>query len=263
MRAAREIIKAVAKEFGVYEWTRTRKDLTYRTLRNSKLATRLLAKRLLRKFGDKVPMFINEFENSDLLSYIDLELVKVNNHLHGVSSPLNLRALYVLCRAIKPNSFVETGVAGGASSFVILSALEKNRKGHLYSIDLPPNNWDKDKTSYRKIDHVTLAQDKEPGWIVPDELRARWTLIVGDSKEKLKPLVEQLGEIDVFYHDAEHTYQAMLWEYQTVWPYISTGGVLCSDDVTWNRAFGTFKEQISCCGRAKRWFDFGMIRKVS
>jgi len=263
MGTAREIIKAVAKKVGVYQWTRTRKDLTYRALRDSKLATRFLEKRLLRKFGDKIPMLINEFEDSDLLSYIDSELAKVSNHLHGVSSPLNLRALYVLCRAIKPNNFVETGVASGASSFVILRALEKNRKGHLYSIDLPPGNWDKDKTSYREIDHVTLPEDKEPGWIVPDKLRQRWILILGDSKEKLEPLLEQLGQIDIFYHDAEHTYQAMLWEYQTVWPYISTGGVLCSDDVTWNRAFATFKEQIGRCGRAKRWFDFGMIRKVS
>ncbi|MDQ1280386.1 MAG: hypothetical protein QG670_1649 [Thermoproteota archaeon] len=45
--------------------------------------------------------------------------------------------LYVLCRQLKPYVVVETGVAGGMSSSYILCALEENKYGRLYSIDVP------------------------------------------------------------------------------------------------------------------------------
>lgn len=45
--------------------------------------------------------------------------------------------LYVLVRTTKPKSIIETGVAGGDSSALILQALHDNKKGKLYSIDLP------------------------------------------------------------------------------------------------------------------------------
>ena len=38
-------------------------------------------------------------------------------------------------------------------------------------------------------------------------------------------------------HDSEHTYENMTWEFQTVWPYLKTGGLLLSHDVEANSAF--------------------------
>jgi len=45
--------------------------------------------------------------------------------------------LYNLIRDTRPSIVVETGVASGVSTAYILQALEDNRKGKLYSIDLP------------------------------------------------------------------------------------------------------------------------------
>lgn len=56
-------------------------------------------------------------------------------------SGLEMVRLPVLaCKGEKPERVIETGVARGASSQAILQALEENRKGHLYSIDMPNVN---------------------------------------------------------------------------------------------------------------------------
>ena len=44
--------------------------------------------------------------------------------------------LYALLRKYKPDNFLETGVANGYSATVILSAMKKNGKGSLTSIDV-------------------------------------------------------------------------------------------------------------------------------
>ena len=56
-------------------------------------------------------------------------------------------------------------------------ALEDNRKGKLYSIDLPSER---------------LPPGKAPGWIVSDDLRHRWDLRIGGSEESLEPLLKEL-----------------------------------------------------------------------
>ncbi|MFC1897710.1 hypothetical protein ACFLX8_04000 [Chloroflexota bacterium] len=53
-------------------------------------------------------------------------------------------SLYALCRQLRPDVVVETGIASGVSSSYILCALEENKDGQLYSIDIP---W-----------HTTLGQ---------------------------------------------------------------------------------------------------------
>ena len=134
--------------------------------------------------------------------------------------------LYVLCRKLRPDTVVETGVASGVSSAYILCALEENRHGALYSIDLP---WERTKQS---------------GWLIPDYLRHRWQLILGRSSEELIPLLEKLGTIGIFLHDSEHSYQNMLWEYQTAWGHLKGGGILLSHNVDVNNAFSNFCESV-------------------
>ncbi len=140
---------------------------------------------------------------------------------YGIGQALG-EMLYALCRKLKPDIFVETGVASGISSSYILCALEENKKGGLYSIDLP---W-----------------DEESGWIIPDYLRHRWHLEQGRSSEKLPPLLERLKQIDIFLHDSEHSYQNMLWEYKTAWGNLRKSGVLLSHNISHSRAFPDFCE---------------------
>lgn len=126
----------------------------------------------------------------------------------------------------RPQAVVETGVWHGVSSFVILSALERNGAGHLHSVDLPP---------MRVSNRVVV------GAAVPDELRPRWTLNLSSSVDYLK---KSMPECDIFIHDSEHTYRNMLSEFRLAWPKIRKGGLLLSDDAHSNNAIVDFAAEV-------------------
>lgn len=148
--------------------------------------------------------------------------------------------LYVITRALKPKIIVETGVGHGVSATFFLQALEDNEEeGRLYSIDLPLSGQQlADGSVY------LLPEGKQSGWMIPEHLRHRWHLVLGSSSEKLLPLLESLGEVDVFMHDSLHTEENMMWEYKSAWPFIRKGGLLLSHDVSWNAAFLEFCRKV-------------------
>ncbi|TAH37975.1 MAG: class I SAM-dependent methyltransferase [Bacteroidetes bacterium] len=156
------------------------------------------------------------------------------NQLPGVSLPGNKptylfgKFLYFIVRCARPGVMVETGVAHGVSSWTILNAMHKNGKGKLYSIDLP----NQDLKSYNP---TNIRQSS--GWAVPDELRHRWDLRLGPSQELLPQLIKELKEIDVFFHDSDHSYENMTFEFEAVYDSLKTGGLILSDDVHKNDAF--------------------------
>ncbi|MFH0749008.1 MAG: class I SAM-dependent methyltransferase [Candidatus Bathyarchaeota archaeon] len=165
--------------------------------------------------------------------------------------------LYALCRFLKPRMVVETGVGMGASSYFILQALYDNGCGELYSVDSPESIYSSD-AGIEINESAYTAQGNDPGYLVPDFLRKHWTLILGKSEEKLPSLCEQLGTIDLFFHDSEHTYENMLGEYETVWRYIRHKGFLASHDIDWNNAFHDFSEKHSCAPSIAK-NGFGLI----
>lgn len=133
--------------------------------------------------------------------------------------------LYALCKFLKPDKVVETGVAYGLSSMYILQALSENKKGILYSIDFTFSPW----------------QSKEMiGAAIPNSLRKNWKLIYGPSSKELNKLLSSINPIDIFFHDSLHTFNNMLFEFETVWPHIKSGGFLISDDISQNNAFYRF-----------------------
>ena len=141
---------------------------------------------------------------------------------------------YAVTRTLHPKHAVETGVCYGVTSAHILKAMEMNGEGHLDSIDVPPLGKDADK-------HV--------GRFIPAELRSRWTLHRGMSTRLLRPLLNQLGSIDLFVHDSLHTYRNMRDEFAAAWPLLRPGGVLISDDIQGNSAFQELadKPDVSAC----------------
>jgi len=132
----------------------------------------------------------------------------------GSTGEWDCEALYYLVRASRPRTVVETGVCYGASSSYILEALAHNGSGRLYSIDLGN------------------APDEPPNdFFVHPAHRRHWLLLIGDSKEVMPPLLEGLGQIDLFHHDSLHTYEHMMWEYETAFAHLNPTGALSSDDV--------------------------------
>jgi len=99
-----------------------------------------------------------------------------------------------------------------------------------------------------------LPQNKEIGWLVPKILRDRWTLILGKVEEKLPKLLEELGNIDVFYHDSLHTYEHMMFEYKLAWGKLNKGGLLISDNIDLNNAFKDFCKEVKAS-----WIDLANV----
>jgi predicted O-methyltransferase YrrM len=148
--------------------------------------------------------------------------------------------LYAVARSLNAGHVVETGVANGFTSAFLLAALERSGRGALHSIDLPffddPETGDITAavagTELETVwEYTPVAPGREAGWVVPDDLRPRWDLRLGDAKELLPALLEELGEIDFFFHDSTHTREHILWELELAWPRVRPGGVVAADDV--------------------------------
>lgn len=166
--------------------------------------------------------------------------------------------LYSAVRVVRPKVVLETGVFDGVSSSLILCAMERNSAGTLVSIDLPAREMVADATD--RMREGALPWRCDPGWIVPERLRQRYRLHLGDSKELLPRLLKECGPLDIFLHDSLHTYQHQLFEYQVTWPYIVPGGLLLSDDIFWSAAFHRF-----VCKQKLRYLNtgnFGIVRKL-
>lgn len=137
--------------------------------------------------------------------------------------------LYVVVRAAKPETMVETGVASGVSSAHILQAMAKNGKGTLHSVDLP-----------NAAAGAQIPEGRGAGWIIPEALRSRWRLSLGDSREILPRVLDGLPAVDVFFHDSDHSYESMMLEFEAALPKVRSGGLILSDDTHYHRAWDDF-----------------------
>lgn len=124
---------------------------------------------------------------------------------------------YALTRFIKPNVVIETGVGYGVMSALILSALEKNRKGKLISIDLHP---------------LSDVHGNFVGMAVPEHLRSRWTLQSGSSRCLLKKIISQEKVIDLFVHDSANIFTLQKWEFSQIASALPMGGAAVFNNVS-------------------------------
>jgi hypothetical protein len=162
----------------------------------------------------EIVSYLREFLEDDVfhaeISSGLLELNKINGagdlRFHAIS-------LYLLVRSIKPTWMIETGVAHGKSSAFVLCAMDHNKKGNLISIDLPPP-VDRPLSDGAR----TTMQGRQTGWLVPERLRSRWSLTLGDSLAALPKAVERTAPegVDVFLHDSLHTYEHAASEFDIV-----------------------------------------------
>jgi hypothetical protein len=138
-------------------------------------------------------------------------------------------AIWCIVAHIHPARVVETGVAHGLTSRIILQGLERNGTGQLWSVDLPA---------------VDSALHSEIGMAIPKDLRSRWTYVPGTSRERLPGLLSELGEIDLFVHDSLHTGRNVRFELESAWPFMRPGGAVVVDDIDHNLAFAAFGQRV-------------------
>jgi len=116
-------------------------------------------------------------------------------------------------RAVRPKRVFETGVADGASSRIILDALEENGEGRLWSVDVLPGAG-------------AIARESPAV--------RRWEFVVLPARGRaaaFRTAIRAVRPLDVFLHDSDHSYPWQSFEYREAWSVLAPGGWLLSDDI--------------------------------
>ena len=144
--------------------------------------------------------------------------------------------MYLLVGAVQPRIVVETGGGMGKSTAFILKALEDNQEGKLITLDTHPETIEGE--------FLWWPEGQPSCFLVPDYLKHRLELRLGDARQTLPELLEELDTVDLFRHDSDHSYEHMTFEFRTAWPALYRGSILVSDDIRANQAFFEFCQQV-------------------
>lgn len=138
------------------------------------------------------------------------------------------RAIWCAIRHSGAKRAVEVGVARGVSTAMTLAALDGG--GHLWSVDLP-----------------LLSDDwrSRMATAVPEELKRDWTYVRGPSRRRLKPLLAEVGPVDVFLADALGTLSSATFDFEAGWEGLRPGGWFFAGSVDRSLAFARFVERIA------------------
>ncbi len=135
-------------------------------------------------------------------------------------------AIWCAVRHTQPETVLETGVAHGVSSRVILEGLNLNERGRLWSIDI--------------ANPLNFAVHGQEGAAVTEECRRRWTYVEGESSKRMPPLVKEIGKVDLFIHDSLHTFKNTLFEMEQAASVMQAGAVMLVDDIRSHDGFTVF-----------------------
>lgn len=150
---------------------------------------------------------------------------------HDLGGGGDYRFLYWLTRYRRPSVVVETGVAAGWSSQAFLSALKMNRKGRLYSSDLP---------MFRLPDPERFV-----GILVEPDLREDWSLELDGDEVNLPRILAKVGTIDIVHYDSDKMASGRDFAIGLLKPRLSPGGIIIMDDI-FNDDW--FRNYVTCAG---------------
>jgi hypothetical protein len=164
------------------------------------------------------------------------------------------RAAWCVALHTRPEVVIETGVAHGVTSRIVLEALARNHLGRLWSIDLP--------FPFDQRLHM------ETGVVVNDACRPHWSYVEGSSKQRLPPLIAKVGHVEMFIHDSLHTAENTVFEMEQAASAMSAGGVMLVDDIDTHTGFETFAKrhpgyQTIICPSADRKGMFGIAVRTA
>ncbi|MFO8109942.1 MAG: class I SAM-dependent methyltransferase [Thermoplasmata archaeon] len=87
---------------------------------------------------------------------------------------------------------------------------------------------------------AVLPPGRASGWAVPEGIRERWNLFLGNSYYELPKIFKKVGEVDIFIHDSGHSYETMMFEFGIAWYHLNEEGFLLADNTNMNTAFKDF-----------------------
>ena len=136
--------------------------------------------------------------------------------------------LYAGVYTMRGPFIAETGVGPGSTTTAILEASRAFR-GKLFSFDLGIKYGE--------------SEDRPVGFIVPEDLKDRWTLVLGDTRETLSGKLSYFGPFDVFFHDSEHTYDHVTFELETAYANLRKKFLIVVDNFDWTEAPADFAKK--------------------
>ena len=147
----------------------------------------------------------------------------LENIPYDLGGGADYKLLYFLTRYLSPENVLETGVAAGFSSYAILSALQKNGKGTLYSSDFP----------YFRI----KDPERYIGIVVEKNLRKSWNLFIEGDENNLPKIFKIVKKIDIFSYDSDKTYSGRSKTLKKVSKFLTENSVIIMDDIQDNSFF--------------------------
>lgn len=152
--------------------------------------------------------------------YIEnFQFISYKNSPKNFAIEKNLQILIYLLTLIKqPRLVVETGVANGVSTQILLNSLMKY-DGYLHSFDINPDSEEVAK-EYSNWDFHLLTKS--------------------NSWDDLVRTANLLGKIDFWIHDSDHSFFWQYSEYNFAYEKLRLGGVLISDDIDTSEAWFLF-----------------------
>jgi len=151
--------------------------------------------------------------------------------------------MYLLVRALRPRRVIETGVRPGYSTVWLLAALEANGEGELTSLGPGPTTG-----------RTPGVHDVGVGQFVPPSLRARWTLVLGNTVQHLQRILSTGGPVDLFFYDNGPDVMRARFELRSAWSSLSEHGVLLAHHL---EASSAWSELCRTQGLAPQVLDAG------
>lgn len=191
----------------------------------------------------------------DIATELQTKGLRFGRHTYGQYSDAEIslgRAVWCTVLHHRPAVVVETGVARGVTSRIVLEALDRNARGHLWSIDLPH--------PFERTLHT------QTGAAVRGNA-GRWSYIEGSSRRRLPPLLRSVPGVDLFIHDSLHTARNTRFEMQQTLGALAPGGIMIVDDISTHQAFADFVrdfptlQSLVCPHSDRAGSCFGIVRK--
>lgn len=126
--------------------------------------------------------------------------------------PSASKLLFIIAMITSPKTIIETGVAAGRSSNIVLAALNINQGGNLISFDIT----------------------NRVGELISPELRKNWNLLVLPKIGRKREFRRQIGKISecgLFIHDSNHSFKWQVFEFESVLKRFPEVPYLMIDDI--------------------------------
>ena len=143
-----------------------------------------------------------------------------------MGGPADLEMLHAAIHLSGAEHILETGVAYGFSSLVILTALQDRAAGKLVSVDMP---------------YPLKGTDDDVGLLVPQGLRNKWQLLRQPDRNGIHQALALIqGSPDLCHYDSDKSYWGFRFAFPVLYDALRPGGIFISDDIQGNTFFRDF-----------------------